>query len=207
MSTVLESPAEAVVAAEDRPYAISADMFLAMIEAEVFPREVRVYLQEGEIYAKMSKTRNHSLLGAALVDSLVRRLPRGWFLVPEGEFRLDDLNVKLPDFAVVRGEFPLTFLASDQNLDTGVMGLAIEISATSLAQDLGKNLERYACASIPAYWVADVPGRRLLSHTGPRVVEGRGSYEKVEIVVPGGTLALVLDGQEVARFAYEELMP
>src|SRR4051794_19077731 len=100
MSLVAESRAEPTVA-DDRPYAITADLFLAMIEAEVFPREARVYLQDGRIFEKMAKSNAHSLLGAAFVDALIRRLPRGWFLVPKGEFRFDEFNAKLPDFAVV----------------------------------------------------------------------------------------------------------
>ena len=39
---------------EDRPFAITADLFLSMIEAEVFPDDARVYLQDGRIYEKMA---------------------------------------------------------------------------------------------------------------------------------------------------------
>lgn len=77
----------------------------------------------------------------------------------------------------------------------------------SLAKDLGSNLRRYAKVMIPACWVADFTGRRIVVHTRPRIVDGRGGYEQVEIIEPGGSVALVLDDQEVARFAYEDLMP
>ena len=86
------------------------------------------------------------------------------------------------------------------------VGLLIEIAVTSLHDDLTTALEQYARASISAYWVVDVPGRRILVHTEPRVVDGRGEYARVEIYRPGQSLPLVLDGQEVARIPFDELL-
>ena len=88
----------------------------------------------------------------------------------------------------------------------GDVGLLIEIAVTSLRDDLTTALEQYARASIPAYWVVDVPGRRILVHTDPRVVDGRGEYARVETYRPGQEIPLVLDGQEVARIPFDELL-
>jgi hypothetical protein len=51
-----------------------------------------------------------------------------------------------------------------------------------------------------------VPGRRILAHTEPRVVDGKGEYARVETVCPGQSLPLVLDGQEVALIPFDELL-
>jgi hypothetical protein len=59
---------------------------------------------------------------------------------------------------------------------------------------------------IPAYWVVDVSGRRILVHTEPRVVDGKGEYARVETYRPGQSLPLVLDGQEVALIPFDELL-
>ena len=194
---------EAEAEEPDPPYEFTADQFLAMIEAEVFPEEVRVYLHEGRVLQKMAKTRPHWVLGSHIQEALMLRLPRGWKAVSEAEFKLDRKNAALPDLAVVRGENLLALL-DGREIE---IGLAVEVAVTSLAKDLGPNSRRYAKAMIPTYWVADFAGRRILAHTGPRVVGGRGEYERVEVVTAGGSIPLVLDGQEVARFAYEELMP
>ncbi len=77
---------------------------------------------------------------------------------------------------------------------------------TSLRDDLTTRMEQYARALIPAYWVIDVLGRRIVVHTEPRVVEGRGVYERVETFGPGQSLPLVLDGREVARIPFDELL-
>lgn len=194
-------------AAEDRPYDISADQFFEMIEAGVFPEETRIYLRDGRILEEMAKTNVHSMLGSAFATALIRRLPPVWSVVPEGEFKIDDANTRLPNLAVLRGGNPLAYVVQNRRPTAGDIGLIVEIAVSSLAKDLGPNLDRYARSMIPTYWVADFTGRRLLAHTEPRVVEGRGEYARVATVVAGGSLPLVLDGQEVARFAYEELMP
>lgn len=191
---------------EDRPYAISADMFLAMIEAGVFPEDARVYLQDGRIFEKMAKTRPHSAHGVLINAALVSHSRPDWLVFPEGEFLMDEWNAKLPDFAVVRSQDRRAFLASKEPLKARDLTLAVEIAVTSLAKDLGENFERYARAMIPNYWVADVTGRRLLAHSEPRLVDSRGVYSKVDIILPGGSVELLLDGQDPVRFAYEDLM-
>ncbi|MDB5350794.1 MAG: hypothetical protein JWN86_2041 [Planctomycetota bacterium] len=200
-----QSPAP-VEAPGDRPYAVTADTFHAMIEAEVFPEEARVYLQDGRIYEKMAKTQPHSMTGGILVNSLVRRAPDGYLLLPEGQFRLDEWNNKLPDLALIRCDDPRGRVHSGEPLKAADIRLAIEIAVTSLAKDLGVNLERYARALIPNYWVVDVLGRRLFVHTDPQIIDGRGTYTKLDLVISGGAFTLLLEGQEAIPFAYEDLM-
>lgn len=192
---------------EDQPYLISADSFLAAIERGLFAGRERLYLRDGRIYEKMSKTNAHSVLGLMVNEALMRRLPPGWKLFPEGQFKVDDINSRLPDFALARCDDPRAFLTPEGYPQARDLGLVVEIAVSSLSKDLNENLERFARALVPCYWVADFSGRRIVSHTAPRVVDGRGEYEFRLEVVAGGTLPLVLDGQEVARFAYEDLMP
>ena len=135
-----------------------------------------------------------------------RRLPDGWSLWPESTIVLDPTNAPLPDFALVRAANPLDFAAPDRYPGPGDIGLLIEVAVTSLHDDLTTALEQYARALIPVYWVVDVLGRRILVHTEPRVVDGRGEYALVETYRPGQSLPLVLDGQEVARIPFDELL-
>lgn len=113
-------------------------------------------------------------------------------------------NAPLPDFAVVRGASPLDYSAPERYPGPGDVGLLIEIAVTSLRDDLTTVLEQHARAGITASWVVDVPGRRILVHTGPRVVDGRGEYARVETYRPGQALPLVLDGREAARVPFDE---
>ncbi len=191
----------------DAPYELTADEFLALVETGAFREGSRIYLRDGRIYEKMAKTIPHSLLGSMIATALIRRLPPGWFVIPEGQFKVDDRNSRLPDIAVVRGAHPFALLEPGAFPEAKDLGLIVEISVTSLAKNPGRNLDRYARSGVPSYWVMDFPGRRILAHSGPRAVEDRGEYEHVAVVGPGRMIPLVLDGVESVRFAYEELMP
>jgi Uma2 family endonuclease len=205
MSTVTAvGPSQAPTA--DVPYDLTIDLFSRMVESGLIPRDRRVFLADGRLYEKMAKTRAHGYVGAAIDRAVNRRLPDGWSLWPESTVVLDPTNAPLPDFALVRAANPLDFAAPDRYPGPGDIGLLIEVAVTSLHDDLTTALEQYARALIPVYWVVDVLGRRILVHTEPRVVDGRGEYALVETYRPGQSLPLVLDGQEVARIPFDELL-
>lgn len=190
----------------DVPFDLSIDLFSRMVESDLIPRDRRVFLRDGRLYEKMAKTRAHGYVGAAINRAVHRRLPDGWSLWPESTIVLDPTNAPLPDFALIRAANPLDFAAPDRYPGPADIGLLIEVAVTSLHDDLTTALEQYARASIPVYWVVDVPGRRVLVHTEPRVVDGRGESARVETYRPGQSLPLVLDGREVARIPFEELL-
>jgi Uma2 family endonuclease len=192
--------------AADVPYDLTIDHFSRMVESGLIPRDRRVFLLDGRLYEKMAKTRAHGYVGAAINMALAPMLPPGWGLWPESTIVLDPTNAPLPDFAVIRGASPLDFATANRYPEPGDVGLLIEIAVTSLHDDLTTALQQYARAAIPAYWVVDVPGRRILVHTEPRVVEGRGEYARVETYRAGQSLPLVLEGQEVARIPFDQLL-
>ena len=133
-------------------------------------------------------------------------MPDGWSLWPESTIALDPTNPPPPDFVAAA---PATRSPSPPPNDTPVradIGLLIEVAVTSLHDDLTTALEQYARALIPVYRVVDVLGDLTLVHTEPRVVDGRGEYALIETYRPGQSLPLVLDGQEVARIPFDELL-
>ena len=203
-TTVLVDPSAASTA--DVPYDLTIDLFVRMVESGLIPQDRRVFLSDGRLYEKMAKTRAHGFVGAAVTRAVDRRLPEGWSLWPESTIVLDPTNAPLPDFALVRTGNPLDFATPERYPGPGDLGLLIEVAVTSLRDDLTIALEKYARAHIPVYWVVDVTGRRILVHSDPRVVEGRGEYARVETYRPGQSLPLVLDGQEVARIPFDELL-
>ena len=202
-ATVL-APSQAPTA--DVPYDLTIDLFSRMVESGLIPQDRRVFLLEGRLYEKRAKTKAHGSVGAAVTRAVDRRLPDDWSLWPESTVVLDPTNAPLPDFAVVRSGNLLGRAAPERYPEAGDVGLLIEVAVTSLRDDLTTALEQYARALIPTYWVVDVPGRRILVHTEPRVVDGRGEYARVETYRPGQSLPLVLDGQEVARIPFDELL-
>lgn len=197
-------PAQARTA--EVPYELTVHHFSRMVESGLIPRDRRVFLLDGRLYEKMGKTRAHGSVGAGVTMTLVPRLPAGWSLWPESTIALDPTNAPLPDFAVVRSGDLIGRADPERYPGPGDVGLLIEIAVTSLRDDLTTALEQYARALIPSYWVVDVVGRRILAHAEPRVVDGRGEYARVETYRPGQSLPLVLDGQEVARVPFDEVL-
>jgi Uma2 family endonuclease len=190
----------------DVPYDLTVDLFSVMVESGLIPRDRRVFLSNGRLYEKMAKTKAHGSIGAAVTRAVDRRLPPDWSLWPESTIVLDPTNAPLPDFAVVRSGDLLGRAAPDRYPGPADIGLLIEVAVTSLHADLTTALEQYARVLIPVYWVVDVLGRRILIHAEPHVVDGRGEYARVETYRPGQSLPLVLDGQEVARIPFDELL-
>ena len=205
MSTAtVVAPSQAPTA--DVPYDLTIDLFSRMAESGLMPQDRRIFLLDGRLYEKMAKTKAHGSVGAAVTRAVDRRLPDDWSLWPESTIVLDPTNAPLPDFAVVRSGNLLGRATPERYPEAGDVGLLIEVAVTSLRADLTTALEQYARAGIPAYWVVDVLGRRILVHTEPRVVDGKGEYARVETYRPGQSLPLVLDGQEVARIPFDELL-
>ena len=205
MSTATEPPPRQGSAVEV-PYDLTIDLLSRMVESGLIPPDRRVFLLQGRLYEKMAKTKAHGSVGAGINMTLVPRLPAGWSLWPESTIALDPTNAPLPDFTVVRSGDLLGRAFPDRYPGASDIGLLIEIAVTSLHDDLSTALEQYARALIPVYWVVDVLGRRILVHTEPRVVDGRGEYARVETYRSGQSLPLVLDGREVARIPFDELL-
>ena len=189
------------------PFELTADVFTQMVESGLFPEDRRVCLLDGRLYEKMAKTRAHGSIGAGINMTLARLMPGGWSLWPESTLVLDRTNAPLPDFSVIRSGDLYARVDPERYPEARDVGLLIEVAVTSLRKDLTSGLERYARAMIPAYWVVDVSGRRILAHSEPRLtVEGRGEYGRVEAFGPGQEIPLVLDGQEVARVPFDDLL-
>jgi len=63
--------------------------------------------------------------------------------------------------------------------------LAVEVSDTTLADDLGRKRALYALGGIPEYWVVDLSARVVLQHWSPV----GDAYARAAVVPFGGELA------------------
>lgn len=205
MSTVVEAPTTRA-GSSSVPFDLTIDQFSRMVEEGIIPEDRRVYLLEGRLYEKMAKSKAHGSVGAAITMAFVPRMPDGWSFWPESTVVLDPTNAPLPDFAVIRTGDLIGRTHPDRYPEAADVGLLIEIAVTSLREDLTTSLELYARSGIPAYWLVDVLGKRILAHSDPRVVDDRGAYVRVETYLPGQELPLVLDGLEIARVPFDDLL-
>ncbi len=104
---------------------------------------------------------------------------------------VDAGTVRAADVVAVTPEF------SGQGATTGAdLVLAVEISNTTLAYDLGEKLFDYARAGIPHYWVVDLNSRAVHVMGAPSA-SGYGERSIVrfgeELAVPGADTTIVID--------------
>lgn len=204
MSTVQEPP-PAVPAHSTpgmSPFVITAEVFLKMLEAEVFGDEDRVELWDGRIYEKMAKTQAHAAAGIGVTMTLVPILPAGWCLSGENPVALGPELTPLPDFAVLRGGRDDYIARRPGPAD---VGLIIELSLSSLKHDTGAKLAAYAEAGNPAYWVLNLLENVIEVFERPVPAERR--YESSQVYAVGQSVPLRLDGVLVAEIAAVDLLP
>ena len=203
MSTVEAPPMMAATdLSELTPLLIDAVTFGRMLDAEVFPDDVRVELWDGRIYAKMAKTQAHAVAGNLTALCLTRALPDGWFPGGENPVTINQQRVPLPNLVVLRGT-PKDYI--DRRPEPADVGLVVEFSLSSLRSDIGPKLAGYATANILAYWVLDLIKNVVLVFERPIPAEGR--YESIQIIAIDQTVPLRLDGILIAEIPAIDLLP
>ena len=83
----------------------------------------------------------------------------------------------------------------------------IEVADSSLPDDRNEVLELFGAESIPVYWVANIPDRRIEVYTEPTGPTAPAGYGVCTIFRPGDEVPVVLDGIEVGRIAVDEIFP
>ena len=108
-------------------------------------------------------------------------------------------SVPYPDVKIVRGrmeDYPERFpTAAD-------VPLVAEVADSSLAADRGM-AATYAAEGIPAYWIVNIPDRRVEAYADPAA----GSYRSRTIHGPDDEVPVVVDGREVGRIAVRDILP
>lgn len=137
------------------PARFSAGEFIRMVGVGLF-RHRRIELLDGEL-RELSPVHNRHRFGQSSVFSALDRALAGrpeLIVVFEPLVEFDDGTVRLPDVAVIDRPPP-----EATHNPSGAMRLAVEVADSSIADDLGERLRRYASARLPLYWVVDVAAR------------------------------------------------
>lgn len=172
-------------AIETKPRKISVSEYHRMVEVGILHDGERLELLDGIIVEMSPLGRRHVALHTRIMRYLTialgeRAAISGKISVPLGE--LDepqpDIVVLAPDAAERIDRYPL--------IDE--MYAFIEISDSSLRQDLGEKQDLYARFGIREYLVIDIDGRRLLRFTDP----SEGRFERRQELSYGHTFSLRL---------------
>lgn len=129
-------------------------------------------LIEGELLFMNAQHRPHGRVQSRLFGLLLQALPRGLEPFVEGSISIPPLNLPQPDIVVTSEP------EGDGMIPLPSVRLIVEVSDTSLKQDLRTKAAIYARANIPEYWVADVSSRVLTQMWAP---EPDGYGHRIEI--------------------------
>lgn len=160
-------------------------------------------LLEGWIVTKMSRNTPHDVTLVLVTEGIRSVLPSGWHTRVQSAITTTDSEPE-PDLVVVRG------VARDYLIDhpgPTDLGLLIEIADASLAHDRGTKARIYARAGISEYWIVNLVDGQIEVNTDPDPFAAEPSYARRIDFLPGDSVPLVLDGQEVARLPVTDLLP
>lgn len=181
-------------------YRLTLEQYEAMVEAGILGKRDRVHLIDGFLVAKMTQNDPHATADELCGQALSRLVPAGWHIRAGKPIRIPGLTSKPePDRSVVRGVARDYARRSPEPAD---IALLVEVSDTSLADDR-KLADLYARAGIPAYWIVNVIDGQVEVYSRP----GPSGYDSPEVLAPGHSLAVVIDGVEVGEIPVDDLLP
>jgi Uma2 family endonuclease len=139
---------------------LRAQDFMVLADAGAFDRYAKSELIEGEIWVMNAVHSWHAKTMAKLGIALGAALKQAH----------SDLELYMPVSIAMSGDsVPEPDLAVAEDNEDGLLPLAkvrlaIEVSDTSLAVDLGGKAMLYARHGVPEYWVVDRDGARIVQH-------------------------------------------
>lgn len=187
------------------PYRFTVDQFLQTADMGIFLPEDRVELIEGQVIRMSPMGDSHEVATLLVVQALTAHLPPGWHVRSQASIRLST-SLPVPDVVVARGEIRDYSRRKPTPPD---VGLLIEISDSTLADDRKVKGPLYASAGVVEYWILNLIDRQVEVHRRPQPAqEGIAtSYADREVVDAKGSLKFSLDGQAVGLINVADLLP
>ena len=148
----------------------------------------------GEVYYMSPKHRPH----AQAVGDMYFAIRQALAAIGSPLKVLVDISVRLSDHDVPEPDLVITDAADgDGILPLENALLVIEVSANTLAIDLGYKAELYANAGVPEYWVVDLKENRVLMHANPRP-DGSGYDGQLDVPFGDDLHAAKIEGLTVS---------
>ena len=197
-----ESTLPGPAASLSRPphYRFTVTQFRQLLRDGTIGPQERVELIDGLVVNKVSKNPPHILVGKLLFSGLQGIVPVGWHVTKDDDVVVSDHDQPQPDLAVVRGS-PRDYL--DRYATAADIGLAAEISESTLASDRLIKIPRYASGNIPVYWIVNLIDEQVEVYTNPV----GATYSDRAVFTRGQEIPVVIDGRLVGRIAVSEILP
>lgn len=156
---------------------------------------LRVELRRGMILKMSPQYYPHASVKDDLTMALKSAVARAglmWRVISEVSVSFAGGFEPMPDIVVFD---PAMLPDASGPIPGAAMKLIVEVSDSTLADDMGDKREDYAQAGLAEYWVADVAGKLVHRHAGPA---GAG-YARQETLALGEPLAMLMRPDVVAR--------
>lgn len=155
----------------------------------------RVELRRGLIVEMSPQFVPHARVKMKLVAALeaaVQAAGLTWEVWSEVSVAFADGFEPMPDIVVWNpAEAPIDL---DGPIPAPSVKLVVEVSDSTLGDDLGEKLEEYAASGLPEYWVADVKGRLILRHAD---ISGRTYARREPATFDGAIKSLITPTLEI----------
>jgi Uma2 family endonuclease len=173
MSTAIEmeNEIEDAIGIEPQRRRFTVEEFQRMGEAGIIAPGERVELIDGEVYEMTPVGPRHIWAVIYLSKYFVKLAGDDLYVSPQSGVNIGTTQV-YPDFAILRlrkGKLP------GQVPEAEDCALLVEVADSSAGVDLKSKGRMYAEASIPEYWVIDLPRNRVVVHRRPQA----GAYREV----------------------------
>ena len=179
---------------------LTVDQYDQMVKYGVLPETNRLELINGKIEEKELKSPEHCTAKLLTQQAISQLLPPGWHTRQEGPVRISSRKSEPePDVSVVRGGIE-DYLARHPGPED--VALVVEVTRSSGTKDR-RFVRIYGGGGIPAYWIVNLPKRRLEVYERP--VAGR--YPAPRILKESDLVDLVLDGKVVGQIPVADLLP
>jgi Uma2 family endonuclease len=137
---------------------LTFDDVLAMMEKRIIDPTQKYELIDGVIYQMAAEGIPHRFTKSAIIAHLAKTAPDHVFVMADATLNLSPHNAPSPDAYVVRREQARTMPDPEDIL------LVIEVSESSLNDDLGPKADLYAAHGVQEYWVVDIERELVLVH-------------------------------------------
>ena len=187
-----------------KPYRLTVDQFLAMIDVGIFPPQVHVELLQGIMVETMTKGDLHDTTLGVLCEQLRRLLPEEWCCREDKSLQLTKWSRPEPDVAIIPGPLKAYVSRTPHARETA---LVVEVAESSYPLDRGEKWRAYASAHIPIYWIVNLNKAQIEVYTDPI---GRGksaTYRQAQTFAADAEVPVVIDGQDVGRIAVKDVLP
>jgi Uma2 family endonuclease len=174
-----------------------------LVDSGILNGDGRVELLEGFLVAKNPHSPAHDSSIQIASDAIRAAAQKGWSIRIQSAVTLSDSELD-PDIAIVRGNARSYVVHHPSPAEIDAL---VEVADSSLLRDRSDKGRVYARAKVPVYWIINLIDRQIEVHEQPSGPTAAPAYAKMTTYQAGDSIPLVLDGNTVATFPVQDLLP